>query len=300
MKTAIVLGSTGLIGRSLVRLLHSEGIITYCVGRKTMSKEETLQFFGFAATYITCSLERIKDLPEIFKHSGFHLDPESVLYNAAWNGHPRLTEGGLKIQLANVSYATDAIRVAKAIGCRKVVATGSLEETRAEHALSYDHTFDSIQFDYTVAKLATRDMCQLVAYLEKIDYVHTRLSIVLARDLTGDGFVAGSLRKILQGLPFPLPKSRAVIDIIFTDDIAKALLLLGKHGKNKGNYYIGTGNPTTLIEYFKEFAIFVRYGSVPQRQEKRRDLITDLFDIEPLQRDANFVANTNRFEIKLK
>lgn len=299
MKAAIILGSTGLIGRALARFLNLSGVETLCVGRRTLSKSEVDDCFGFSATYIRCPLETIEDLPGIISELSASTYRASVLYNVAWNGVPRLTEGGLELQLANVTYAANVIRAASQVGCKKVVSTGSTEETRAEYAMQTGEAFDSLQFDYTIAKLAARDMSMLISYLEKIDYIHTRLSIAIQPDLRGDGFVATNLRKIILGDPFQPPNNQNKVDITSTEDIARALFLIGVRGRNKANYYVGTGIPTTLPVYFKEFAEFVKNGQLQSEKiiSETRDMI---YDISEVYRDTGFLPASDRFETFLK
>lgn len=294
MKSAIVLGSTGLIGRTIAKLLNSEGIRTLCIGRKALSNQEIIQCFGFPAFYIHCELEYIETLPKLIDTPTLSLFKGSVIYNLAWIGIPKLTEGGLGVQLSNVSQATKVIRTARELGCDRIIATGTLEETRAELALRNRQPFDSLQFDYTIAKLATRDMSLLVSYLEKIDYIHTRLSIALPADLGSHGYVATNLRSIISGNSYSPPKYLGPVDITSTDDIARALLLIGHYGKNKCDYYIGTGDSTTLSVYLKEFSEFVK----GVRMIKGNDVINSkdsIFDISNLTRDTGFVPTTNRF-----
>ena len=104
-------------------------------------------------------------------------------------GVDRLTDGNIEDQLKNVTFSANAIKVAKKIGCLKFVNSGTIEETYAEWHLNNKSKYNSSQANYAMAKLAARDMCKMVAYLEKIDYVHTRLSVPLSPDLTKGGYV---------------------------------------------------------------------------------------------------------------
>ena len=77
----------------------------------------------------------------------------------------------------NSIYTSEALKVAKDIGCEKFINFGSIQETLAETSLKNDLNFNTSQMNYTISKLASRDMCLMLGYLEKIDYIHTRLSV---------------------------------------------------------------------------------------------------------------------------
>jgi len=302
MKKAIITGSTGLVGMAVARYLASIGIETLCLGRRKLCSENIKKYFGEGSRYLEIAMEEIDSLMERVESMQWSPGAECVFFNFAWRGRERLTDGRFKEQLNNAVYATEALRSAKKLGCIKFVNTGTFEETLVERHLAggSSQPFQSNQTDYALAKLASRDMCKIVAFLEKIDYVHTRLSVPLAPDLSRGTYVAKTLKRIAEGKPYDRPKNNQLLDIIFTDDVAKAYHLIGVSGKNKADYFIGTSRPATLAHYFETFERLVNRADPEQPNiAGYAGENIGIFDTEALHRDTGFVAMT-QFQSLLK
>lgn len=303
MKTAIVTGSTGLVGTSVARYLSSRGIDILCLGRKRLSKCDIKKQFKYDLNYIQLSMESILSLERKIDLIQWSPGDDCVFFNFAWGGHKTLTDGSFNDQMKNAIQAAKAVQSAKKVGCIKFVNIGTFEETYAEQYLEgmNNSPYQSTQSNYAISKLASRDLCKMVAYLEKIDYVHTRLSVPLESDLSRGSYIASTLRKIVKGQPYESPKSNQLFDIVFTDDVAKAYHLIGVHGKNKADYYIGNSKPATLSSYFEYFGRIVENveGEDVAIDSNATDPIRQIFDTENIQRDTGFVATT-RFQDVLK
>jgi nucleoside-diphosphate-sugar epimerase len=300
MKKAIITGSTGLVGTAVAKHLSSLGIEVLCLGRQKLNAEDIRRQFGLGSSYLRLAMEDIASLVEHVDSIAWSPGTECVFFNFAWRGDQKLTDGSFDEQCSNAVHAAEAVRSAKKLGCIKFVNTGTLEETFVEQSLEggSEHPYQSSQSDYALAKLASRDMCKMVAYLEKIDYVHTRLSVPLAPDLSRGTYVAATLKKIVEGKPYEGPTNKQLFDIIFTDDVARAFHLIGFKGKNKADYFIGTSRLMTLGQYFE---IFERLVSSNCSDEADITAATSVasFDTEALYRDTGFVA-TSRFQDMIK
>ena len=300
MKKAIITGATGLIGMAVARHFVSLGIEVLCLGRQPFSPEDVNRHYGVGSNYLRLEMEDMVSLVERMDVIAWSPGEECVFFNFAWRGNKKLTDGSFGEQFNNAVHSAEAVRLAKKIGCIKFVNTGTLEETFVEQFLEEmsDHPYSSAQADYALAKLASRDMCKMVAYLEKIDYVHTRLSVPLALDLSQCGYVARTLKKIAEGEPYEEPTNKQLLDIVHIDDVARAFYLIGISGKNKADYFIGTSTPATLGQYFEMFERFVNSNfsdgtdiAAANRPVRR--------NIEALYRDTGFVATT-RFQDMIK
>lgn len=296
MKKAIITGSTGLVGLSVVRKLTAAGIDVLCLGRQDIARKDMCSYFGSNTLYIRLEMENIMSLGEKLEIFNWSPGDDCVFFNFAWAGAKGLTDGGFDVQLINATFAANAVRAAKLVGCLKFVNAGTLEETYAEQYLlggaSYD--YQSSQTYYSLAKLSARDMCQMVAYLEKIDYIHTRLSIPLSFDLSRGSYVAQTLKKIAKREPYTQPENTRLFDIISSEDVAYAYQLIGELGQNKADYYIGSSRPAKLADYFNCFDRQVN-GFVNDRLRDPEPFETKLFSTARLRQDTGF-ATSMEFE----
>ncbi len=289
MKKAIITGSTGILGTSVAKFFTDNGIDVLCLGRKKLREEVVLERFGSKATYLNLNMEDILFLQKELCKIRWSPGDQCVFFHFAWSGDQKLTDGGLAIQMNNAVHAAHAVRAAKDIGCQKFVNTGSLEETFVEQHLKNvsAQTFQFAQIDYALAKLASRDMSKMVAYMEKVDYVHTRLSVPLLVNLSKGTYVSQTLKKIVNHTPYFKPESNRLFDIIAIDDVVRAYLMVGKYGKNKADYFIGTSRPSTLADYFEYTAN--QLNSKGKSDHFLRNIRDEkLFSTEVIYRDAGF------------
>jgi nucleoside-diphosphate-sugar epimerase len=300
MNHAIISGATGMVGNAVTKFLIKKGVEVICLGRKLLSEDDIYKTFGKKINYLNLDMSNIEELPEIITKLNWQVSNNCIFYNFAWSGSMQLTDGSFKDQLNNVTFAANAIKVAKKIGCLKFINAGSLEETYAEQFLSKkSFSYNSSQTNYALSKIATRDMCNIVSYLEKIDYVQTRLSVPLSADLSEGNYIARTLTNISLGRPYEIPKNDQLFDIIFLDDVAEAYFLIGHFGKNKADYFIGTSKPTTLKNYFYEFDQKMRGLKINQISlDKNQD--TSIFNTDEIYNDTGYISSTNRLNLNLK
>lgn len=301
MKKAIVTGATGLVGKAVVSELSKNNISVLCIGRKKLSKASANEFFGENISYISVQMNEILSLPSLAKSIGWVTEDECVFYHFAWSGQESLTDGSFDDQLSNAVNSANAVKCAKLMGCSKFVNCGSLQETLIEnHINKHNNAFKLEQINYSSAKLASWKICNITSYLEKIDYVHTRLSVPLDPQLTRGGYVAKTLQKIACRQPIDTPKNNSFFDIIILTDVAHAFFLVGKFGKNQANYFIGTSKPTTLPDYFDGYKMLINNPVANIKEVQVPNDIAKIFDAEQLLQDTGFKTAYSRFDLTPK
>jgi len=195
-------------------------------------------------------------------------------------------DGTIENQLFNVTYLANSVKIASQLGCCKFINSGSIEESFAEEYLKnswQSKNFNSNNGNYAVSKIASRNMCKLLAYLNKIDYVHTRISAVIDRDFIGKGYIPTVFKKIINNESFEKPINEGLFDIIDIEDLANAYYLLGINGRNKIDYFIGSGSPQKLVYYFDCFYNLSKHGKViPQKKYEE----FDYFNVSNLKKDT--------------
>jgi nucleoside-diphosphate-sugar epimerase len=298
MNKAIVTGATGLVGTAVSRFLCLREIQVMCLGRRQLSSEEILATFGHDVMYVSLPMSEIHSLPEEARTRGWELDKNTVFYNFAWSGEESLADGGFGDQLANATSAAEAVKVAKKMKCSKFINSGSMEESFIEHYLNGERkeVYRSIQTYYGLAKLAARNMCKMISYLEKIDYIHTRMSVPLDANLSKGGYIASTLEKIFRNKTYTPPTSEHMYDIVLLDDVARAFYLIGLRGRNKADYCIGTGRPQSLQSFFEDFGRICSGGSLKEYQRQEGTMLK-LFDTHTLELETSFAVSSGLEQI---
>lgn len=289
MRSAIITGATGLVGRAVARCLVAKGIDVLCVGRRPLVPEEVEALFGGSVPYVSVEMQCVQDLSARLESIGWSPGDECVFYHFAWGGALKLTDGIFSEQLSNAVYAANAVKAGKQLGCTKFVNAGTMEETHiGNHIVAKTSAgYKSAQTNYGLSKIACRDICSMVAYLEKIDYLHTRMSVPLDVELKGDSYVASALKKIVGGESYEVPLNERFFDVVSLDDVARAFLLIGQSGTNKADYFIGTGKPTTLRHFFNSFQRRMsgapEEGALPMPPD-----VLEQFSVAQLRQDTGF------------
>ena len=289
MRSAVVSGATGLVGRATVRELTSQGFEVLALGRSQLSPAEVEVNFGSAVSYLDVEMSLIGDLQRRMRNETNFQGRECVFFHFAWSGKRGLTDGGLSVQLSNVKHATDVISVAKEIDCEKVIGSGTFQETLVEKFLNAEVSeISATQQDYAVAKLAARDMSKITSYLQKIDFVHTRMSVPLDFSLVRGTYIAQSLKAILRGVPYKPPVSNEIVDLVSTEDVGRAYVALGSSTVSSGDFYIGSSRPVRIPSLLSQFEEIVKGRAIDLEEEKSTAL---LFDTTPLKEAVGFAAS---------
>lgn len=304
MEKAIVTGASGLIGSSVINELLANGVKVMAIGRKVkINSEFYIENSCDNLSYCQLDLQDIHLLPEKLDRMGWSTGESCVFYHFAWSGSNTLTDGTIDDQLKNVTYSANAVKIAKELGCIKFINSGTLEETFTEKYLDnnwINSEYHSNQGLYSISKLSSRDMCLMVAYLERIDYIHTRFSAVYSNDLNLKGYICSSLKMILNGEKVHPPQNTQLFDLISLENLSKAYYSIGLNGKNKANYFIGTGKPKTLVNYFMDLENLIRgekNEEMDVKNESNLILSQEDFDVSDLKNDTGFEINNTFLNI---
>lgn len=262
MKVAIVTGTSGLIGGRVCEKFLSEGYRVLAIGRAREAPLEHHEYYYYC--YVPGSESNDSVLCDMKSVTDKCLSP--VFINFAWGGAASLTDGSIEQQLKNVSHSASFVKLAKTLGCEKFINCGSQEEALLEAYLQgqwQSEAYNPQKLPYALAKLAARDTCRLVAYLEGIDYVHTRLSIVVDPASIDDKFINNSVKAILSGGTVETPiTDKRLFDFTYISDVVEGYFQISKLGKNKSDYFVGSGSLLTIDEFFGLLQTKVANGDI--------------------------------------
>lgn len=302
MNKAIVSGSTGHIASRLVECLLDNTIDVLALGRRAIQDSRLKHLSeNSKLTYLQLDMSEIENLAQSLEDANWSVGEECVFYHFAWSGGTRLADGSVQDQFNNVTYSSNAVVVAKALGCSKFINAGSQEERFIDKYLSSHWTkqpYHSNMGIYGSAKVSARDMCLLLSYLKKIDYVHTRISVIIEESLETKNYVNSVIKKILNKETFDAPMNTQLFDFISKEECAKVYYLLGRSGKNKADYFIGTGNPITLHEFFNQCAQNVNGDEAHNLEPPSKEnliLKKEDFDISELVNDIGYTPSSPNY-----
>lgn len=282
MKTAIVSGANGFIGNAVVKELLSNGYyVQGLVHNKISNIEEhpNLKIIHFSLDNINLILDE--------------LEPSEIFYHFAWNGISGPVRSDTILQLKNVQWTINTLRLAKAVGCKRFICAGSLVEYEALAALYEDGNRPGTEYIYGGAKLATHIMCKCIASDIKIDFLWGIITNAYGPGEISKRLVNTALRKIIEGGIPQFTSATQNYDFVYIDDVAKAFRLIGENGVSFSEYIIGSSNAKPLKEFLAEMNETVSkdvrfiYGDIPFTGT---NLPIEVFDTEKTRKDTGFVA----------
>lgn len=283
MKTAIVTGASGFVGKALLTELSQHGVTVYAVVRDPAAVEEQGKLPG--VHIISCDMEHIQLLANkipIGADAFFHL---------AWSGSTGPERGDYALQLTNAKWTMDAVTVAQLLGCKKFVGAGTLAEYDVNAYSPVDGSTPNAVSCYGVAKIAAHYMSKAECCRLGIEHTWAYLSNTYGIGNYTSNFVNFASKTLLTGQPANFTSGEQMYDFVYVSDTARGLHCIGERGKANCAYYIGSTHPKQLKNYVQKIRdavdpkIALNLGAIPFRGIA---LPEHIFDCSKLVNDTGY------------
>lgn len=289
IQTAVVTGPTGAIGIALCEKLLRENVTVYAVCRPGSSRIKDLPKAA-AIHVVECDAKELATLPQ--KMEGVSVD---AFFHFAWAHTIGQGRNDMPAQIENIQSTIDAVRAAKALGCRVFLGAGSQAEYGRVEGLLKSDTPAFPENGYGMAKLCAGQMSRVEAKALDIDHVWVRILSVYGPHDGPMTMISGTIRKLLAGERPALTAGIQRWDYLYAGDAADAFYLAACHGRNGAVYPLGSGQAMPLKDYIIQMrdaidpALPLGLGEVPYGPLQVMHLQAD---ISALQADTGFVPKT--------
>lgn len=284
MDKVIVTGANGFIGSALVSNLLSKGINVIAVDlpdccNKLDTSNVHLKFVGL-------DLNDIKELSNILNDEGF-----DCFYHFAWAGVDTTNRQNIAIQLKNIQWTIECLKVAKELKCNKFISSGSIMEDETLSACLTDNNRPGLSYVYGASKLCAHLICSSVANDIGIDMIWGKLTNAYGVGEFSTRLINTTLRKLIQGEVPRFTAAKQNYDFIYIDDVAQAFYLLGEKGKPFNCYTIGSNKARPLKEFLLDIQSEISpdinfiFGEIPYTGI---DLSLKDFSCDKIYRDTGF------------
>lgn len=243
VKKIIMTGGSGPVGLALIRKLLKENVEILLLQRELSDRriylpEDERLHVEFCSLHEICGYIPKETDYDVFFHLG-------------WANVGPATRNDLEKQNVNVKYSMDAVELAKRAGCHTFIGVGSQAEYgRHDEALCGD-TLCTPEIAYGVMKLCACHSTRLLCRKYGMRHIWSRI-------LSGYGFydnvssvLVSAILNCLEGKKMEFSKGEQIWDFIYMDDIANALYLIAKRGRDGAIYPIGSGKARPLKEYIR-------------------------------------------------
>lgn len=284
---AVITGPTGMIGMALINKCIQEQIQVLAVCHRGSAGICHIPQSRFVRIMEA-------DLSEISQLSRFIEEKYDVFYHFAWAGTTGKARNDMYLQNENVKFTLDAVELASQLGCKVFIGAGSQAEYgRYEGRLTPDAPVFP-ENGYGMAKLCAGQMSRIRCRELGIRHIWVRILSIYGPYGNAD-MISQTLRKVMAGQKAEFTPGEQVWDYLYSEDAARAMLLLAQKGKSGKVYVLGSGEARKLREYIEvmaeEAADFtdkrpeLAFGVVPYGENQVMYLSADN---EELCRDTGF------------
>ncbi|EOS23232.1 hypothetical protein C806_02737 [Lachnospiraceae bacterium 3-1] len=238
----VVTGATGFVGQWLVNeLLDQNDDVTILV----RNKERIPKKWKGCVHMVEASMEQASGLDK----KEFPCGEADIFIHLAWAGASGLERADSQLQLQNVQFSCDMVKLAGKLHCSRFVNAGSIMEYEAMQYIPQEGAMPGMGNIYSTAKLAADFMGKATAINLGIEYINLIISNIYGAGEHSARFLNTTLRRMLNHEQIPLTHGKQLYDFIYASDAAKAIALAGKKGKGNTAYYIGNSRQYPLKDF---------------------------------------------------
>lgn len=288
LKTAVVTGPTGAIGVALCERLLQEGLTVYAVCRPGSPRADELPQDD-RLHKVACDASDYASLPE-------KIGQADAFFHFAWAHTIGPGRNDMPAQIRNIGYTIDAVRAAKALGCKVFLGAGSQAEYGRVSGLLRPDTPAFPENGYGMAKLCAGQMSRVECQALGLDHVWARILSVYGPHDGAATMISGTVRTLLAGEVPKLTAGEQKWDYLYAGDAAWAFWCMAQSGHNGAVYPLGSGQAYPLREYITVLrdtidpSLQLGLGEIPYGPLQVMHLQAD---ISALQKDTGFAPATD-------
>lgn len=285
MERAVLTGATGAIGVALIHELIEKNIEVLVLCRKDSRRRQNIPLHPL----VRIRYYSLDELADLYNDTDTKYD---VFYHFAWEGTMGNSRNDMYLQNRNVQYTLDAVNAAERLGCKVFIGAGSQAEYGRCGSDLNSRTPVFPENGYGIAKLCAGQMSRVICEQKGMKHIWARVLSVYGPFDNAGTMIMSTIGKILHGETPSLTKGEQLWDYIYSQDAAKAFLLLAEHGADGKVYCIGSGKAFPLAYYIECVRNLINpdvnlgMGAIPYQPKQIMYLCAD---ISELTKDTGFV-----------
>lgn len=302
MRKVILTGATGFVGNWLLDdLLKSNVDVTIVVrDKKKLNNQFVDKVHIYESEYY--NFDKLK-IPQ------FEYD---VFFHLAWGGVASEYKDNLAIQMKNIDISVAALNLAKRIGCKKFIATGTVAEYAYCEKIM-DFSQKQMPNDlYGVMKISVYYTLNVLSRRMKMDFIWAVLPSTYGEGRNNNNIITYTIKKLINNEKPLYGNLEQLWDFLYVKEVARALHLIGEYGISGKIYGVGSGQYRKLKDYVCIIRDIINpnlklgIGELPQMSQIAYSSCVGIYD---LMRDTNFkveiefeqgIKNTIEYYKKLK
>lgn len=281
----LITGANGFIGSHLLKEILKDDNEVFAVIKDENEDLEAIKYLPHLHI-VYCDLYDIKSLPT--KIVDRDID---ICIHLAWIGSSGEARGDYDLQLMNVKFALDVVKITLEMGIKRYVGAGTLAELDVLNYHSIDGATPNIVSMYGIAKVTMHYMTKTLCSSLGIEHVWCYLSNTYGVGNNTNNFVNFVCKKMLLGESVEFTSGEQMYDFVYITDTVRAIYAVASKGKVNSSYYLGSTQPRKLKEYIILIrdlinpSIELKLGALPF---KGKALTADKYNTDKLLLDTGY------------
>ena len=287
MKTAVITGATGTIGRALITACIEAGYEVLAVVHRNSPRASGLNIIEHCQV-LHLDLPEYDSAMEEMQKQNIATEGYELFFHLAWMAPFGKDRENLPLQLENVKASLAAVRFAKALGCSVFVGAGSQAEYGRTGGVLSPNTPTFPETGYGIAKLCAGQITRLACEQADLKHIWTRILSVYGPHDGKQTLISTAINDMMDNKETSFSPCDQIWDYIYSEDAARALLLAAQKGEHDSLYVVGSGEAHPLREYIQQIAVITGYkkeigfGKRPYNDKQVMHLQADITKLRQL------------------
>ena len=277
----LLTGATGFLGSHIAESLYASGFELLLTRRKSSVLDKCITF--------------AKNVDWIFTEDDNWIDKAiefkpDILIHAAWNGVENNKRDDWEVQLSNIDFQYQLLKITKGANVKKVISLGSQAEYgQFNEKVTEEYKVNPIG-SYAVVKLACLEYLKSFCTDNLNEWYWLRVFSVIGKNDNPNWLIPSVINKLNKYEAIDLTLGDQCYDYMYVNDFCDRLLKVIYSTKNKsGVYNVCTGKPTKINELLVVIANrlnkpleLLKFGALSYRPNQTMLMIGDSakFDAE--------------------
>ena len=242
----LVTGPNGFIGSHLLKVMSEAGDEIIAIVKDEQENVASINNLPLVRIAY-CDLKEIALLPKIVPDRDI-----ALCVHLAWAGSSGEARADYALQLQNVRYSLDMVKILPQMGIRRFAAAGTLAEKDAVYYIPTAGATPTAVSTYASAKITAHFMTKALCATLGVEHIWCQLSNTYGIGNTTNNFVNMASRNMLKGGDLRFTPGEQMYDFVYITDTVRALYAASVKGKANICYYLGSTKPRKLKEYINQ------------------------------------------------
>ena len=287
MKSVIITGATGCVGRFLLKVCIDAGYEVLAVVHRESPRSSELDSIP-QCHVLRLNLDEYDNAFNELTNQGLSQKDYEIFFHLAWMAPFGKDRDNLFLQLKNIEAALSAVQFAASLGCSTFVGIGSQAEYgRVQGILSPDTpTFP--ETGYGITKLCAGQMTRLSCEQSGLKHIWCRVLSAYGPYDRPQTIIRTAVTDMMQNLETEFSPCEQMWEYIYAEDAARAILLSAQKGEHGRIYMVSSGETRRMKDFIKDISLLTGYtkeigfGKRPYNDKQVMHLQSDISSLEAL------------------